>query len=398
MVVRDFTLTRFQFRRDRVIGDSQVRVEHCHVGVLELHDADGRTGTGFFFSLFHPLPALRELERVFREEVWPGLDGEHPAALLNRVGRPRGGNIRGFSVPFEQAINQALWDLHGKALGLPLWRLLGGRDPKVRLYASGLDFHLSDEALRRVVRAGARREGYRGFKIKVGHPDLAWDLHRLRLVREAVGDAGPIMVDANEAWSPKEAIRRLTPVPARRHRHPLGRGPRACATISTACARSAWPSPRCMVNTGEYLGLRGKRKLIEARGVDILNVHGHISDVMRAGWLAAEHGLEVSLGNTQLRDRRPSGGGAARVPLDGILVPELRSPARAQPVERQRRLRPWRPTGRATASLCPIGARRELAVPDVLRPERAAGRAARADRSLPAAMTRRCRIRWEAEA
>ena len=54
------------------------------------------------------------------------------------------------------------------------------------------------------------------------------------------------------------------------------------------------------VNSGEYLDLRGKRKLIEARGVDILNVHGNVSDVMRAGWLAAEHGLPVSLGNTML--------------------------------------------------------------------------------------------------
>ncbi len=54
------------------------------------------------------------------------------------------------------------------------------------------------------------------------------------------------------------------------------------------------------VNSGEYLDLRGKRRLIEARGVDILNVHGNISDVMRAGWLAAEHGIPVSLGNTML--------------------------------------------------------------------------------------------------
>jgi hypothetical protein len=72
MVVRDFTLTRFQFRRDRVIGDSQVRVEHCHLGVLELHDADARTGTGFFFRLFHPLPALRELDRYSARRSGPG--------------------------------------------------------------------------------------------------------------------------------------------------------------------------------------------------------------------------------------------------------------------------------------------------------------------------------------
>lgn len=296
MQIRDFTITRFQFARDRVIGDSQVRVTHCHVGVLELHTDDGITGTGFFFSLFHPLPPLSHLAQVFRTEAWPGLEGEHPAALLNRLGRPRGGNIRGFSVPYEQAVNQALWDLHGKLLGLPLWRLLGGRDPKVRLYASGLDYHLSDAQYRELF-ARAREQGYRGFKIKVGHPDVAWDLHRLAIVREAVGGAGPIMVDANEAWSPKEAIRRLKLY--LRDGHDI-------LWVEDPCLRDDFEGlreirlavPEVLVNSGEYLDLHGKRKLIEARAVDILNVHGVVSDVVKAGWLAAEHGLEVSLGNT----------------------------------------------------------------------------------------------------
>ena len=109
---------------------------------------------------------------------------------------------------FEQAIDQALWDLHGKLLGLPLWKLLGGRDRKVRLYASGLDFHLSDKGFEALFGA-AQTAGYRGFKIKVGHPDIAWDLHRLALIKEIAAGSGPIMIDANEAWSPKEATRRL---------------------------------------------------------------------------------------------------------------------------------------------------------------------------------------------
>lgn len=296
MEISDFTITRFQFARDRVIGDSQVRFAHCHTGVLELHTRDGETGTGFFFSLAHPLPALRELERVFRQEAWAGLEGQHPAVLLNRLRRPRGGNIRGLSVPFEQAINQALWDLEGKRAGLPLYRLLGGTDPKVRLYASGLDFHLSDAHFRALF-THAREEGYRGFKIKVGHPDIEWDLHRLDLIRDIAAGTGPIMIDSNEAWSPKEAIRRLKIFLREGHE---------ILWMEDPCLRDDFEGlreirlavPEIMVNSGEYLDLHGKRKLIEARAVDILNVHGVISDVMKAGWLAAEHGLEVSLGNT----------------------------------------------------------------------------------------------------
>jgi len=49
----------------------------------------------------------------------------------------------------------------------------------------------------------ARDQGFQAFKIKVGHPDPAWDLMRLRLLAEAVGPGHTIMVDANEAWTPK---------------------------------------------------------------------------------------------------------------------------------------------------------------------------------------------------
>jgi L-alanine-DL-glutamate epimerase-like enolase superfamily enzyme len=298
MRIEGFRLTRFQYARDRVIGDSQVHIAHAHYATLELQTDGGRTGLGFLASLFHPLPALGEIERIFLEEAWPGLEGQPPAGLIHRVGRPRGGNIRRMSLPFEEAINQACWDLAGQEAGLPLYRLLGGDDPRVRAYASGLDFHLSDEHYTRFF-AEAAAQGYRGYKIKVGHPDLDWDIHRLELLREAVGGKGPVMVDANEAWSPREAARRLDA---------YRRAGFDIFWVEDPCLRDDFDglrelrsdAPWVHVNSGEYLDLRGKRNLIEARGVDILNVHGHVTDVMRAGWLAAEHGIPVSLGNTML--------------------------------------------------------------------------------------------------
>jgi hypothetical protein len=65
--VEGFRLTRFQYCRDRVIGDSQVRATCSHIVALELLADTGAVGLGFGLSLFHPLPALAELERVFRE-------------------------------------------------------------------------------------------------------------------------------------------------------------------------------------------------------------------------------------------------------------------------------------------------------------------------------------------
>ncbi|MBV8106209.1 MAG: mandelate racemase, partial [Hyphomicrobiales bacterium] len=58
--------------------------------------------------------------------------------------------------------------------------------------------------------------------------------------------------------------------------------------------------PWTLINSGEYLDAPGKRQLMLAGGADILNVHGHVTDVMRVGWLAVELGIPVTLGNTFL--------------------------------------------------------------------------------------------------
>jgi L-alanine-DL-glutamate epimerase-like enolase superfamily enzyme len=145
----------------------------------------------------------------------------------------------------------------------------------------------------------AASAGFSAFKIKVGHPDAEWDVNRLRLLRDAVGAGSQMMADANEAWSPKEAVRRLDLY--RRAGFDLLWVEDPTLRDDFAGLREIRAgAPWVHVNSGEYLDLHGKRMLIEAGGVDILNVHGHVSDTIHAGWLAAEHGLPVSLGNTTL--------------------------------------------------------------------------------------------------
>lgn len=298
MRIADYRITRFQFARDRIIGDSQVRIETAHVAALELVAENGLVGLGFAQSLFHPLPDHAEIVRVFEEEAWPGLVGQSPLALVHRVQRPRGGNRRAFGLPFEEALQVALWDLSAKQAGLPLHELLGSRRKRVRAYASGLDFHLSDGEFEAFF-AHAEALGYRAFKIKVGHPDFDWDLSRLELLKRTVRPGSSIMIDANEAWGAKEASVKLQKIhslgydllwaedPILRHDFDGLRNLKAAA-------------PWTMINSGEYLDAAGKRLLMQAGATDMLNVHGQVTDVMRIGWLAAELGVPVTLGNTFL--------------------------------------------------------------------------------------------------
>src|SRR6266542_3227350 len=83
--------------------------------------------------------------------------------------------------------------------------MLGAERQRVPVYASGLDFHLSDHAFQELLGKAAER-GFSGFKIKVGHPDVGRDLHRLELLRKATGGRGPVMIDANEAWTAQQAV------------------------------------------------------------------------------------------------------------------------------------------------------------------------------------------------
>lgn len=298
MRISNYQITRFQFARDRVIGDSQVRADEANIAALELLDDTGRSGLGFVQVLFDRLPALDEISRIFEAEVWPRLEGEEPLAIAHRVSRPRGGNQRSYSLPFHEAVQVAVWDLAGKQQGLPLHELLGARRDRVAVYASGLDYHLSDKDFVEFFKR-ADGLGYQAFKIKVGHPDFERDLHRLDLVSKAVRPGAQFMIDANEAWGAKEAVVKLEAI--RRAGYEL-------LWVEDPILRNDFEGlrllresvPWTLINSGEYLDAAGKRQLMLAGATDILNVHGQVTDVMRVGWLAAELGVPVSLGNTFL--------------------------------------------------------------------------------------------------
>ena len=103
----------------------------------------------------------------------------------------------------------ALWDLKGKILDMPLYKLLGGTNSKVPIYASGGWTSYDDDALVEEAKEMVRR-GYKAIKLKVGYrggKDIAGDVRRCRKVREAIGPDIEFMVDANNAFYAGDAVR-----------------------------------------------------------------------------------------------------------------------------------------------------------------------------------------------
>ena len=107
------------------------------------------------------------------------------------------------------AIDTALWDLRCRRAGLPLWKWPAGAQQKVPVYTTeGGWLHLAVESLVEQTVAAKAQGLQGGAKIKVGKPHVSEDVARLAAVREAVGDAFEIMVDANQCFTLSEALRR----------------------------------------------------------------------------------------------------------------------------------------------------------------------------------------------
>jgi D-galactarolactone cycloisomerase len=105
-------------------------------------------------------------------------------------------------------IDIALWDLKGKAVGLPVFRLLGGTRTEVFTYATG-GYYREGEPLHRCADEFARfaADGYRAVKLKTGALSLADEVTRVRSVREAIGPDVQLMLDMNAPYDVDGCIR-----------------------------------------------------------------------------------------------------------------------------------------------------------------------------------------------
>ncbi|MFP4177066.1 MAG: dipeptide epimerase [Candidatus Brocadiia bacterium] len=107
------------------------------------------------------------------------------------------------------ALDTALWDWMGKRAGLPLWRLLGLETSSIPPTSVTIGMEQAPE-VRRIVRdwlelAETLGDTFRIFKVKLGSPEgVEADKERVEVVQEEAGDR-TVIVDANAAWSPKEA-------------------------------------------------------------------------------------------------------------------------------------------------------------------------------------------------
>ncbi|MFF2545107.1 enolase C-terminal domain-like protein [Kitasatospora sp. NPDC058063] len=214
---------------------------------------------------------------------------EAMSRTVRNVGRP------GLVAGAISAVDIALWDLKARLLGLPLVDLLGAARREVPLYGSGGFTTYTDRQLAEQL-AGWVEQGFHRFKIKIGE---SWgrrerrDLERTEQARQAVGDDAALYVDANGAYTRKQAVRvgrALAGLGASWFEEPVS----SDDLTGLAHVRDA---VTCDVAAGEY-GYDLPYFARMASAVDCLQADvtrcGGITVWLRAAALAQAHGLQLS--------------------------------------------------------------------------------------------------------
>ncbi|MDB0062225.1 mandelate racemase/muconate lactonizing enzyme family protein, partial [Octadecabacter sp.] len=179
---------------------------HFHLITATVTLDDGRSGTGYSYNGGRGGHATAAMITHDLAPMLVGHDGGEVEALydamqwhVHYVGR---GGIASFAI---SAIDIALWDLRCQALDQPLWQVAGGTGKTCKAYGGGIDLAYPLPKLLSHVQSYIDA-GLGGVKIKIGQPDMADDIARIRAARAQIGPDAAFMIDANYSLSCAQAI------------------------------------------------------------------------------------------------------------------------------------------------------------------------------------------------
>ena len=206
MKITGYKLDKYIEQLDRAIGDANYPKGDDLMGmsILRIETDEGITGMApggndAIESLFHLIEGRdpRGVVGLWKEMV----DWVHK------------GNNEGAVNAAISAIDVALWDLKAKINDEPLWQTLGAMEGRAKAYASDIGYNLSDDELHAFYSRMADM-GIDGGKIKIGL-NMKDDLRRIGIMNDAlrkVKNRPYLMIDTNEYWSPKQAIRYISQI------------------------------------------------------------------------------------------------------------------------------------------------------------------------------------------
>lgn len=292
--IESLELTVLAFPLERPFRAAIRCIESVDILLVRVHCGDGLLGCGYAFAFgaadlapivaaargLCPLLVGEEAVKVERHS-----ETMHRALALVGAGGP--------ALAALSAIDIALWDVAAQAAGLPLCDLLGGVRDAVAVYGSGgsLQLDMDELVAEAVAFAGL---GYPAYKFKLG-AGLDANLRRLRAVRAAVGASFKLIVDGNQQWSPKEAVRvahALAPQDVWWLEEPVN------AQDIEGCAEVRQAAPMHIATGETNFGLAECARLLRQRAADVLMPNlqrvGGITGWRKVAAMAEMHGVPIA--------------------------------------------------------------------------------------------------------
>lgn len=288
MKIIEVSTIRLRYGMDTPMADAIHYMPERPLLIVQVHTDTGLVGMGEAACYGGDLESM---EALVLGVLKPIVLGEDPF-MVERIwqkmaARPHQRGTRGMLMMAISGVDTAIWDLIGQAVDTPLYRLLGGFRDSLTAYASA-GFYAADKdtgALADEV-GGYVERGFTRVKIKVGrNPDLLWnplhqmwssdyatepfeqDIERVQAASNALGPHAQLAIDANNAWSPAEALRFMHAI-----------GPERIAWLEEPVATedrrgSAEVAQALITPVAGYeteTGLAGFRDLIVSGAVDIV--------------------------------------------------------------------------------------------------------------------------------
>src|SRR5690554_226943 len=223
----------------------------------------------------------------------PKLIGQDISELNHITGLIQNSIIRNYSA--KAAVEMAIYDLWGQLYGAPLYKMLGGGVPTI-----STDITISVDYIDKMVSDSleAIDRGFETLKIKVGK-DIGVDIERVKAIYAAVEGKALLRLDANQGWTPKEAVYAIRILEDAGVQLELVEQPvkaRDIAGLKYVTDRVHTP----IMADESVFGPSEVIELLRQQAADIINIKlmktGGISNAIRVADIAALHGVECMIG------------------------------------------------------------------------------------------------------
>lgn len=289
--INDIHVSAYTIPTDYPESDGTIQWDRTTLVLVEI-DGGGKSGIGYSYA---DISAAYFIEKTLKKVIIGADCMDIPAALLSMLAAVRNDGACGIAAMAVSAVDNALWDLKAKLLDLPLALLLGSVRKDLPIYGSGGFTSYPVERLQKQL-SGWAAQGIKQVKMKIGR-EPEHDVYRVRMAKEAIGEKTALFVDANGAYSARQAIekaRQFSDMGINWFEEPVP----SYDLKGLNFIREHVPGHMNIV-AGEYgYNLPYFQSMLDAAAVDVLQADatrcGGISSFLKAGYVCEAHHMPFS--------------------------------------------------------------------------------------------------------